>query len=304
MMAAQPPGPYSPDGRFWWDGTAWRPVPGQQPPAMPFPPSQPQPGPRSQPQQPQAGPQPEPHFPPSGPVPHGPRWAGPQPVESRPFAPAPINGAPVFQPTPGAAPPPGGAPPRPAKTSFVPLVVGTAVAALVLGGLAGGVVGLVTTAPAGSATAPPFTERFPTGERQYLPGVTVALIADDWLTKTQGWNCVQDAKARDLFSRAKQRMECRPRGDAESEMFVSIEYDADDKVKVVSAACHAGTRSPLCRDLFAELAGTLLNSQPEFREQAEQWARRNTASEKATTIGGVRLETNLDPNGLRATPEG
>lgn len=79
-MAAPPGWPYSPDGRFWWDGAAWQPV----------------------------------NTPPPG------------------------TGAPT----------PSDAAPRPRRAGtavFVLVTMGTLIAALVLGGVAGGAVGLATT---------------------------------------------------------------------------------------------------------------------------------------------------------------
>lgn len=260
MTAGHPPGPYSPDGRFRWDGTAWQPVP---------------------------------NPPPGPPGPYGPHGMPPgQP--GHPGMPGP-PGVPGF--------PPGAPPRRPSKAGFILAVAGTAVAALLVGGLAGWITGLSTTDVPGSTAAPPFPKGFPTGDNQYLPGVTVSVVADDWLKKANSWKCSDEAADPDIWSRAKRVMECEPPDDR-LYMRVRIEYDSDKKVRVVDAKCDVGTYTQACRSLFTSMADTVFHSREKLRKQAVNWAKKNAASERGTVIGGIRIQVELSPsNALRVTPE-
>lgn len=301
-MTSQPPAPqYSPDGKFWWDGTSWQPVGAPpQAPAVPaqFPPGQPRaatnpPGTSQVGGAPGAGAAGS--VTPFGPVaPYGP--AGP-------FGPAaPFGPAGSYGPAGPASPRPGATPRRPSKTGFILALIGTLVATAVLGGIVGGVTGLVTTEPPGSDTPPVFASKFPNGARQYLPKVTLAAVVDDWLKKANAWKCA-DESAEDLFSGATKAMECHPPDD-DGDMYVNIEYDAPDKVRVVRSTCRLGLKSKACTTLSSTLADAVLAPHgDELRAQAAKWATENAASERVTTIGGIRLEADLDaPAGMSATP--
>lgn len=286
-MAARP-GPYSPDGRFWWDGTAWQPV---QPP--PPDPATGQPHPQSHPQQQQ---QPAAPYQPPPPQPqYGP--PGQPGFQRQGFQ---QHG---FQAPPGYPVPPGGGTPRPprSRSGFVLLTIGTAIAALVLGGIIGGVVGLTTTKPKGENVVPAFAEKFPDADAQYLPGVTLSMIVDDWMKTANKWKCTKDPNVEDLYSRAKAQIKCEPPDDR-GDMYVDIEYDADDKIKVVEASCWLGVHTKACKSLAATMADAVLAAQPKLRKKAQKWAEQNAGSERATTIGGIRFEGNLDPNGMQALP--
>jgi len=316
-MSAQHPGrQYSPDGRFWWDGTGWRPVDGPTPASAPPPPTA---GPVAQPTTPVApyGPPAGGPVPPPGPAPQGPggpppfhQPGGPQPApQYAPGSPPGVGGQPggPLPPSgvgrPGFPPPPHPAPRSRSKAGFVLALVGTVVVTGLLGGCIGWATGLATTEPPGIDTPPPLPAEFPAAEMQYLRGVTVALIADDWLKKANGWNCEKPEPGVNRFNPTKFMMDCRPRGDAELDMRVSIEYDADDKVKLVNAKCNLGVNNETCTSLFASMAHTVLTPQgEELQQQAEKWATENASTERSTVIGGVRLEANLDPNGMEATP--
>ncbi|MEO3924200.1 hypothetical protein ABGB07_10120 [Micromonosporaceae bacterium B7E4] len=286
-MTAQPSGQrYSPDGRFWWDGTGWRPVDAAPPGPAPG-----QPGPAWSP-------------PPFGPSPAAanPSGAGRPPGGAGPGGlPGPGLPGPGL---PGTAfPPPRGAVPRrPSKAGFLLALVGTLVATAVLGGLVGGIAGMVTTEPPGNDSAPQFAAEFPTAERQYMTGVTLAVVAEDWMKKSNSWVCT-DATTPETSERSRKTMECRPPDDDEREMYVTIEYDADDKIKLVGGRCRAGLKSKPCTTLAASLADAVLSPQgDQLRGQAEKWATENADSERVTTIGGIRLEASLDPHGMTATP--
>ncbi|MEO3796073.1 hypothetical protein ABGB14_38250 [Nonomuraea sp. B10E15] len=230
-------GQRSPDGRFWWDGTGWRPV------------------------------QPSPPFP--------------------------------FQHAPSPAP----SPPRPPRRRALLLpLAGVVIAALVLGGVLGGAVGLLTTEVRASTAAPAFADDFPDVGDQYLPGVTLTLIVDEWMKKANSWTCANRPGNPDTWSMAKQHMRCQPKGD-DGRRYVDIEYDAADRIRVVRATCHLGTYEDACTTVFATMADAALVPQPKLRERARSWAQKNAASERATIIGGLRLQASLSPHALRITPE-
>lgn len=199
--------------------------------------------------------------------------------------------------------PPGVRPRRPSKAGFILAVAGTAVAALLVGGLTGWIVGLSTTEVPGSTAAPPFPKGFPTGEHRYLPGVTVSMVADDWLKKANSWKCSDEAADPDIWSRAKRVMRCDPPDDG-LYMSVRIEYDTEKQVRVVDARCNAGTYTQACKSLFTSMADTVFHSREKLRKKAVDWAKKNAASERGTVIGGVRMQARLSPsNSLRVTPE-
>lgn len=279
-MSSQLPGQhYSPDGRFWWDGTAWRPVAAASPAPAP---GQPGATPGGQPAAPWQQP----------PV------SGQQP--SVPGQPAPPYVA--GPPGPGV-PPPGGTPPaRSARPGFLPALIGTLVAAALLGGIIGWTVGTTTTEPPGSDTPPELAAEFPSGDRQYLPGVTLDLVVDDWLKKANSWQCTDEPADPDNYLGVKRVTECSP--DEDRDMLVRIEYDAEDKIKLVESTCRLGLKTTACTTLAAALAHTVLSPQGnKLRDQAEKWARENVDSERATVIGGVRLQANLQPqHEMTATP--
>ncbi|WP_143737118.1 hypothetical protein [Microbispora sp. GKU 823] len=255
-MSAQPPapGPYSPDGRFWWDGAAWQPVqsPSQAPAPLPPGPGQPY----AMPSQPGAPHNPGPYAPPAAPRPAG-RGIG--------------------------------------------LVIGMVIAGLLLGGGIGAAVGLGTTSPKGGTTPPAFSAGFPGGDRRYLPGVTVAMIAEDWLKKANKWRCVKDRDAKKVSSGAAQRIECEPPDDR-GDMSVDIEYDKEDKIREVEATCWLGLHTTACTSLFSSMADTVMIPQKSLRKKAADWAAKNADSERATSIGGIHLEGDLSPHGMRITP--
>jgi hypothetical protein len=128
------------------------------------------------------------------------------------------------------------------------------------------------------------------------------MIADDWMKKANSWKCASEPGDPDTWSRAEQTMRCEPSGD-DGDRYVDIEYDAPDKVKVVKGTCHLGLRTQACTTLFATMADAVFVSQPKSRRSAAAWAKKNADSEEHTIIGGVRLQADLQPHGLRITPE-
>ncbi|GAB3138918.1 hypothetical protein [Microbispora hainanensis] len=262
-MTAQPPGPYSPDGRYQWDGAAWQPVRNPPPAAAP------QPGP-----------------------PHS--YGQSQPGRPQPYG-MPQEGTP-------AGPPPGPYGQAPGTGGRgIGLVIGLVTAGLLLGGGVGAAAGLGSASPKGSARPPAFSADFPGGDRRYLPGVTVAMISDDWLKKSNKWKCAKKPDKDETSSGAAHRVECEPPDDR-GDMSVYIEYDKEDSVRQVAATCWLGLHTVACTSLFSTMADTLLIPRKSLRKQAAGWAKKNADSERSTTIGGVRLEFDLSPHGMTATP--
>jgi hypothetical protein len=239
---------HSPDGRFWWDGTAWRPV----------------------------------DAPPPGPAPFQP-----------PFGPAARPGPPA-----AGFPPPGNVTPRrPSTAGFVLALVCTLV-----GGLVGGLAGTASTEPPGIDTPPPFAAEFPTGERRYLKGVTLDWVVEDWMKRANSWTCTEQNRGPDGLLAAERSTRCTP-ADNRGEMYVTVGYDAADKVVSVQGTCSLGLKTKACTSLSAALVGRVLSPQgQQVRDQAFKWAEQNADSERTTIIGGVRLSASLDPHGMTATP--
>lgn len=190
----------------------------------------------------------------------------------------------------------------PRKKGLLLPLIGVLLPALLLGGVLGGVTGLVTTEVPGSTTPPAFAADFPGGDQQYLPSVTLSMIVDDWMKKANSWKCTQEAGDPDAWSRAKRRTTCEP-PDGRGDMYVDIEYDSPDKVKVVEATCRLGNYTRACTTLFSTMADAVFIGRPKLRKSVAAWAKKNADSERHTIIGGVRLQANLEPHGLRITPE-
>jgi hypothetical protein len=265
-MTAQPPERlYSPDGRFWWDGTGWQPVDGPPPVPAQF---QPPPGSAGQP-------------------PAGPANLPP--------------GQPGF-PGPGFPPPGNAIPRRPPRAGYVLALVGTLVASALVGGLAGGIAGAVSTEPPGIDAPPEFAAEFPTAEKQYLTGVTLDLVVENWMKKVNSFTCAEkdgDAEGR---IPSKKVMECRP-PDEDDKDYVTVAYDAADKIKSVTTYCGAGLKTISCRTLAGSMADAVLKPQGrQLRDQAWKWAEQNVDSERGTIIGGIRLTASLQPHSMTATP--
>ncbi|WP_030505329.1 hypothetical protein [Microbispora rosea] len=296
-MAAPPGWPYSPDGRFWWDGTAWHPV--QAPP--PGPPAQPGltvPPPPGPPAQPGLTVPPPPGFDAGHPSVSSPWPRTFPPQGAEPYAAGQQTPAPAYGP-PG---PPGLNPPRRRGTAVFALVTaGTLIAALALGGIAGAAVGLATTEPVTDDRAPSFPGRFPSGKQRYLPKVTVDMVAVNWLQAANAWRCAKSA-APDPVTGATMGMICRPGDAARLHMSVYIWHDGPDKVLSVKARCDLGVGSKACTSLFAMMADTLLSPDRTLRERAEGWAKKNAGKEATTSLGGIRLQTALRPHSMEAVP--
>ncbi|WP_204035498.1 hypothetical protein [Micromonospora qiuiae] len=178
------------------------------------------------------------------------------------------------------------------------------VAALLVGMLGGGVVGAlagtVTGTPPGSSEPPPMTENFPEGDDRYLPGVTVTLIAKQWLEQANSWTCTPGPDP-DL-ERAKHETRCEGPGRTDLYLSAVINHDDDAKVTDIRVECSYRAGSPMCRSLFEKFADALLQSQRELIKPATDWAEKNVDRDSAAVFGGIRMEISLSPHEMRATP--
>jgi hypothetical protein len=173
------------------------------------------------------------------------------------------------------------------------------VAVVLMAGGAGAAIGAIAgTGPKGPTETPAIDAHFPHASQRYMRGVTVSSVAEDWLAQKE-WTC----EVRSRFnSRSPRRAECSPRGDTASDLEVTITYDSEKRVREVDLMCAYGPGNPTCRDLFTELAGTLLARDEKLRKQAVQWTGENVDNDASTVIGAVRLVATLAPHTLDCTP--
>ena len=279
-MAAPPGWPYSPDGRFRWDGATWQPV--QQPVQQPM-----QAAPPGAPAQPGL----------AVPPPPGPQAAQPYAVGRQAWTPAHGPAGPPGSAASVPGPPGPDAPRRRGMAVFALVTAGVLIAAL--GGVAGAAVGLAITEPVTDDRAPSFPGRFPSGKQRYLPKVTFNMVAVDWLQGADAWTCARSTAA-DPVTGARMNTICRPGDTSRLHMSVSIWHDGPYKVLSVKARCDLGVGSKPCTSLFAKMADTLLSPDRTLRAQAESWAKKNAAKAAVTSVGGVRLETALRPHTMEA----
>jgi hypothetical protein len=196
--------------------------------------------------------------------------------------------------------PPG---PRQVPTALMVLVP---LLALALGGLFGAAVGAgvatATTHRHGPAEPPPLAADFPDASKQYLPGVTVSMISQEWLVKANKWTCGPSENKPPAG--AKKQMECTAPGDQKNDVYVDIAYDAEDKVRLATAWCHYKPGANACKTLFGAFADAVLIPQQELRQQGYDWASENADSDESTVIGGIRFEASLSPHTIDAMPAG
>ncbi|WP_157631296.1 hypothetical protein [Catelliglobosispora koreensis] len=165
------------------------------------------------------------------------------------------------------------------------------------------VVGVVTGVVAAKIGEPPpkgpalplaVAAGFPTAGRAYLPGVTVSLITQDWLGKA-AWTCDVPEPA-GYLNAAQQRTLCV--APALSPMSVTVLHDGS-KVRSVSASCRHPLGSTICTTLYSAAAELVFTTIPEHRASAAGWAAGNATLDANTTIGGIRLITDLSARHIR-----
>lgn len=200
---------------------------------------------------------------------------------------------------PGAAPRAKG-PSRPGKAVAVLIVVGALALGACPGGIVGAVAGVTGVEPTGPTAPPSIAAEFPNGDQRYLPGVTVAALAEDWLKSNNSYTCAPAEKV--VLSGAKKRLECEGPGDMSSDVSVDIEYDDDTHVRHVRAVCRFDPGANYCKSLFSVLGFEIFRSKPDLQKQAQDWGAKNVDSDNVTTIGGITLVVSLSPHEIRAMP--
>ncbi len=180
------------------------------------------------------------------------------------------------------------------------LLAGVTLAGLLLGAFLGTRVAALTISPPTVPTAPPpIGASFPVDADRYLPGVTVGLIAQEWLVKTNGWQCTTESKI-DRLDLGSRFTSCYHPDDVQ--LHVYFFHDQDTQVRTIEAVCRHPVGTPLCQQLFQSIAVLCLKSQQNLRTPAEDWIRQNTDRDATTVIGTLRLFTNLDRHVLTIVP--
>jgi len=194
-------------------------------------------------------------------------------------------------------------PRKPGGAVTILLILGAVIVGGVLGGGPGAVAAYLTTQPDGPTAPPVMLPEFPDAARRYLPDLTVAGLADDWLEKANGYKCSpSDITTR--RSQAKNLMSCTTTEAGLSSMDVDIEYDGDAQIQYVSVRCGHKPGSNYCKTLFAGLGDALFFRRRELAKQAAEWAGKNVDGDNInTSIGGVRLSVDLGSHSITAIPD-
>jgi hypothetical protein len=194
-------------------------------------------------------------------------------------------------------------PRKPGAAVTILLILGALIVGGVLGGGPGAAAAYFTTQPDGPTAPPSMLPEFPDAARRYLPDLTVADLAANWLEKANGYQCgPSDTKNRS--SGAQNRIDCTTSEAGLSSMFVAIEYDGDTQIQLVSVRCGHKPGSNYCKSLFASLGDALFVRRRELAKQAAEWAGKNVDGDNvSTSIGGVRLSVDLGSHGITAIPD-
>jgi hypothetical protein len=205
---------------------------------------------------------------------------------------------PVAPQYPAPAAPPGRR--RPTQVLVALAVMGGLIVGGALGAVCARLTATAVSEPTGPQAPPPIDADFPNEEQNFLPGVTVDLIAQRWL-KAKGYTCAVGGSYGNV-SGARHRMLCELPGSLSFSQEVLIEYDDDTHVRRATGRCELRPGASPCRTLFADLAYTLLHSDTALRDQARDWAGKNVDTDNSTTIGGVRFQVSLEPHTLVGEP--
>lgn len=180
------------------------------------------------------------------------------------------------------------------------------VAALLTGGLAG-VLGGYLVDGAGERDAVELREppaEFPAADQDYLPEVVASAI-EEWISAND-YECEvlteTDFADRGSPSGAEHWLSCRaPSDHGALTAQVSVEYDDDTRVKVVTARCERGplTHQDYCPSVFLRTAENVFANQAEFQEEAMRWAEENHRNDAITIIGGIQLRADLGAHDMR-----
>lgn len=180
------------------------------------------------------------------------------------------------------------------------LIVGALCVGGVFGGGIGGAVGLATTEPNGPSAPPSMAAQFPNTAHHYLPGVKASDITDKWLKEANKWTC---APSDFPLKRTKEQVDCEPTDSLKNYVYVTVDFDDDDHVTSVRAKCRLKPGANACQSLFGTMADALFLNQPDFRQEAHDWARENADTDNAKAFGGILLQVSLEPHEMIATPQ-
>lgn len=182
------------------------------------------------------------------------------------------------------------------------LVALVAIAALVVGAVAGAGIGAATSQRPTSRALPKVPSGFPNVSQNVLPGVTVPIVRG-WMEKAQKypWPCQPDANLHP-HSGAKQLLSCDAPNQYPADAYTILEFNDDTHVWLVKGNCHAypSASKDWCSTYFGNLADALFVKQSSLRQQAMDWAKQNGDSDSSTDIGGIHLEITLSPKEITA----
>jgi hypothetical protein len=182
------------------------------------------------------------------------------------------------------------------------IVAAAVLSGIVAGGGIGALAGTMTSRPEGPSRPPALPADFPGGGGRYLPGVTVASVQD--LLSPQGYECTTDDPEFQPQNGASHRLDCFEPSDASASVQVVMEYDDPAQVRITTAHCRRGPRSPedFCRVFYSELVGAAFAGQPDLREEARTWAGENAENDTVTVLGGIELRAALQDHSMTLLP--
>jgi hypothetical protein len=155
----------------------------------------------------------------------------------------------------------------------------------------------------GPRDLPTLPEGFPDASQRYLPDVTVSAI-EAWITSND-YECTREPQEIDDPVAGKEWLYCHaPLEHRAFNASVALEYDDDDRVRLVEATCERGaqTSEEYCPSVFIRTVENVFAGHPESRK-ARRWTRRNIPSDDATVIGGIQLKGDVERHRLEIRPE-
>lgn len=195
---------------------------------------------------------------------------------------------------------------HPSRATARLVIAAAAVAAMVVGGTGGLVLGteLVLGDP-DPRRLPDLPANFPDPSVQYLPGLTVSVVTSR--LADLGLEC-----ERLTWPGVPDRQECG----ASHLFYAKIEYDSESQIRAFTTRCYRGAEDPtgLCRDPFRQSVDIVFDGQPPgARDQAREWVEQyaddeaiieneaevvTRAGEIALTVSGLGFDDDDDDDAL------